>query len=183
MTLVEGLSIAGLVLGPVSAVLISLYVEERRQGGRRKWEAIRTLLIGRLNVADPSFQLAINTIPVDFRHDENVMAAWEAYMAAVNQLNDPKDAMAMKAAADRSSAAITNLLEKMLISDGYKPRAAGQIARSPYVSGSSAERYKMQQDALMAVVRVAQSTERMAVANETILERMPEPRDELPPNA
>ncbi len=82
MTLVEGLTIAVLFVGPVAAILVSLWAERRRETRSRKSNAVRLFLVGRLNLAEPSFQQAINTIPVDFADDDRVLAALEAYLEA-----------------------------------------------------------------------------------------------------
>jgi hypothetical protein len=162
MTLVEWLTVSGLVLGPAVAVAISLVVEDRRQRAQRKFGAIRTLLVGRLNMADPNFQTAINTVPVDFRGDEGVLTAWEAYIAAVQ----PGPA---EGAQERWNAALSKLLQAMLISTGYSERDAGKIGRSAYVSTSSAQMYILQTDALRAVIDVARNTGRLADVNEKLV--------------
>lgn len=171
MKLVDLLTIAGLVLGPTFAVLISLLVEHRRQAFVRKSNAIRTLLIGRTNFADPSFQVAINTIPIEFPRDDRVLAAWESYLAAVATQTPKGDESAARAIQERWNSSLSILLQAMLISTGYKEREAAEIARSAYVSTASAEQRRLQLDALSAVVEIASNTRRVAEAGEAMRDR------------
>ena len=134
-------------------------------------------MIGRLNVADPAFLMAINTIPVDFAHDEAVIAKWEAYIAETNKgLGNP-------ASPPRWGDALKELAQAVLRSIGYSERQAAAIVRGGYISTGYVDRNNLQTSALQAVVSMADSTKRLANTNETILERMPEPRDELPRDA
>lgn len=168
MTLTDELTIAALVIGPVLAVIISLVIEDRRQVTARKNTTLRTLLIGRLNFADPAFQLAINTVPIDFAKDQAVLAAWEAYVAAV-RVPRPANEAEERALKERWDAALAELLRSMLVSTGYRKRDAAQITRSGYVSQSSADQYQRQMEALIAVTRLADNTGRIATVNEAIL--------------
>jgi hypothetical protein len=172
MTTVEELTVTGLFAGPVVAVLISLWIEERRRQRLLKEQAVRTLLVGRLNFADPAFLTAINTMPVAFPKDQAVLAAWEAYLESVRTPPDRDDPASVQSAQGRWEIALSNLIESMLESMGYPRRAAKQIARARYVSDASANLLRLQQEALSAVVEVARNTSRMAEANEALLQGM-----------
>jgi hypothetical protein len=118
MTLVDELTVAGLFVGPLAAVLISLAAESRRQEHQRKSNVLRTLLVGRLNIADPSFQVAINTIPIDFAHDDRVLSAWEEYVAAT-AIPPGEDESTTHAAQTRWNNALTELVRAVLLANGY----------------------------------------------------------------
>ena len=158
MTLVDKLTVAGLFLGPLAAVLISLVAESRRQEHQRKTNVLRTLLVGRLNIADPSFQIAINTIPIDFAHDDRVLSAWEEYVAAT--AIPAGDQPATHAAQTRWNDALTELVRAVLLANGYSKRAAGQITRSVYISTASAD----QRCASARVIRVTSWSRSSAIA-------------------
>ena len=42
-----------------------------------------------VNLADPAFQAAVNSIPLVFKGKEGVLAAWAEYMATVNMAVPP----------------------------------------------------------------------------------------------
>lgn len=180
MTIVEGLTLAALIFGPVLAVLVSLWIEERRQGHARKSNTIRTLLIGRLNFADANFQYAINTIPVDFAHEDDVLTAWEEYLAEVAKPAASDAESDLRAAADRWNRALNGLIKAVLLAAGYSERAAAQIARAPYVSTASADLRRQQMGALVAIADVAMNTGRLADVTEKMLARL-EPPPTPPP--
>ncbi len=174
MKLVDWLTIAGLVVGPVSAVLITLMVDGFRQARMRKEMAARSLMTGRLNVSDPAFLMAINTIPVDFADDEAVIAKWEAYIAETNK------GAANPAAPSRWGDALNDLAQAVLRSIGYSERQAASIVRGAYVSTGYVDRTNLQTKALQAVVAVADNTGRMASANEKLIDRLADRGDLLP---
>lgn len=157
-------SVFGLLAGPVAAVLISMWIEERRQRRFRQLTAARGLLIGRINLADPAFQLAINTIPIDFAENDEVLTAWEGYIEAVAKqpVDDPQ-------VREGWLTAQRTLAKSVLIAIGYKERAAAQIVRNPYTAGAYVDNVLSQQNALKAVVDLARNTDRIATANETIV--------------
>ena len=172
MTLVEGLTIGGLFGGPLTAVIITLWAERARELKLRRLNAVRLLLVGRLNFADMNFQQAINTIPVDFAGHDRVLAALEAYLAAV-AIHPPKgDEAAARAVADRWDQALENLATALLVSIGYSERGAAQFARSGYVSTASSDLRELQISVLRAVTDVAINTGRMATVNERMLESL-----------
>lgn len=182
MTLTEGLTIAGLFAGPVAAILISLGAERRRELKVRRLEAVRVLLVGRLNFADPNFQRAINTIPVDFAGHDGVLSALDAYLAAV-AVQLPKDDEAGARVVQNSwGIALETLATALLVSIGYSERSAAQFVRSPYRSSASGQMWEMQTGALRAVVDVATNTGRLADINQRMLDRMLGPGPEEPDN-
>jgi hypothetical protein len=172
MSLVEGLTIGGLFGGPVAAVIITLCAERARELKLRRLNAVRLLLVGRLNFADINFQQAINTIPVDFAGHDRVLAALEAYYAAVAIQQPAGDEAAARAVTDRWNQALENLATALLASIGYSERGAAQFARSGYVSKASSDMRQLQIDVLRAVTDVAANTGRLATANEQMLERL-----------
>lgn len=82
---IDWLTLAALILGPVSAVAITLWIE----GGRRKREGrllvLRQLMATRHLPSDPMYSVAINLIPVEFNDEPGVMAAHKAYHEALRE--------------------------------------------------------------------------------------------------
>lgn len=169
MTLVEGLTISGLIIGPVAAVGISLWFDEVRQQRLRRINTLRQLLVSRINVADPGYQWAINSIPVDFKTRKKVLSAYDLHMAAAAvQIQDntaPEERHRIHANTQQTFVA---MLKEILLSEKYDEREAGFIVRGPYFSMGYQDQLKLSNDALKAVVRVADNTAKMAAANEVI---------------
>lgn len=80
----EWLTLAGIVLGPIAAVLISLWLEARRRDREQKIIILRLLLTTRHLVGDPSYSAAINLIPIEFAGDQAVQAAYKNFIEAAH---------------------------------------------------------------------------------------------------
>ncbi len=163
MSLEAALSIAGLFVGPIAAVLISLWLDDRRQAYARRVASARGLIVGRLNFADPAFQLAINTIPIDFAKNDAVLSAWEAYLDAVNRT--PAEDPAVQAGWQVAQQGLT---KAVLIAVGYSEREASQMIRAPYAARSYVDDILLRGAAMRAVVQMAENTGRLATLNEQI---------------
>jgi len=180
MTLVEGLTIAALLGGPGVAVGISLWAEDRRQDRTAKMNVLRTLMLTRISFADPQFQAAVNAVPMVFKGDQSVLAAWEAYMAAVTKpLPDYEQLKKLKG--EEWNRSLGLLCEKLLLALNYPERDIAQMLRAPYSSTAFGQQQELQARALAAVVDVGSATLRMAAANEALLARLPQPT--VPPAA
>src|SRR3546814_19133659 len=68
----EILTLIAVIVGPIVAVVITLWVDGRRRDREQKIIVLRLLLATRHIPADPRFLTAINLIPVEFnaRRDE-----------------------------------------------------------------------------------------------------------------
>src|SRR2546425_4771992 len=79
MKLNDWLTLAAIVLGPVSAVLITLLIESLRRKKERRLHIVRMLLATRHLPADAQYNAAINLIPAEFNDEALVMDAWRIY--------------------------------------------------------------------------------------------------------
>ena len=79
----EWVSLVGLFLGPIVAVLLTLYIEGRRRTRDQHIQIMRMLLSTRHLAGDPLYSVAINLIPIEFNDSKPIMAAWRAYIEAV----------------------------------------------------------------------------------------------------
>ena len=78
MTLVDIFTICALMAGPVIAVLITRYLDEKREANRRKWEIFRNLMCFRKHPLSQGFVGSLNLLEVEFHDDKNVLAAWKS---------------------------------------------------------------------------------------------------------
>lgn len=73
----EILTIFALFLGPVFAVLVTRYIDYKRDIKTRKLEVFRTLMRYRKERLTYDFVGALNIIEVEFNDDKNVIEAWK----------------------------------------------------------------------------------------------------------
>lgn len=76
MTLVDGLTIFALIVGPTSAVLITRWSDDRHERQNRRMEIFRTLMRTRRTPMTPKHVGALNLIEFEFTQDVTVMRAW-----------------------------------------------------------------------------------------------------------
>lgn len=65
------------VLGPIIAVLITRWLDNRRFAMERKLSIFRALMKDRRNQTSYDFVTALNLIEIDFHKEKKVMAAWQ----------------------------------------------------------------------------------------------------------
>ena len=80
MTYKDWINLLAIVMGPLLAVLVTLWIEERRRIKDQRTQTLRMLLSTRHLPSDPAYSTALNLIPVDFNSKANVMSAWQAYI-------------------------------------------------------------------------------------------------------
>src|SRR3546814_1173640 len=84
----EILTLIAVIVGPIVAVVITLWVDGRRRDREQKIIVLRLLLATRHIPADPSFLTAINLIPVEFNARRDVMQAYNEFIEATRQRAD-----------------------------------------------------------------------------------------------
>ena len=83
LKLYEWLTLIGVIVGPIVAVSLTLWIEGRRRDHDQRVQVLKALLTTRHLPGDPAYSVAINMIPVEFNKSGSVMAAWHSYMEAV----------------------------------------------------------------------------------------------------
>ena len=78
MTLVDKLTIFALIAGPVIAVLIIRYWDEKRETNRHKWKIFRNLMCYYKHPHSHGFVSSLNLLEVEFHDDKAVLAAWNS---------------------------------------------------------------------------------------------------------
>jgi hypothetical protein len=76
----ESLAILAMFLGPVVAVLITRYIDSRRETRQRRWEIFRTLMGSRMMLTSADFVGALNLVEVEFQGQRPVLEAWKTLM-------------------------------------------------------------------------------------------------------
>lgn len=77
MSWVEVLTLIALIVGPISAVLITRYMDYRRERQQRRMEIFRTLMRTRRTPVEPAHVGALNLIEIEFATDAEVIRAWK----------------------------------------------------------------------------------------------------------
>lgn len=152
-------------VGPVVAVGITLWLQGRDRSRDRKELLLRQMVATRLNPADPVFNVAIALIPVEFRHEQTVLTAHKDFLAGAGRTAERPTPLQDAEMGRLQEALILAMLEVL----GFKTANARDVVRNPYSSVASANLAKVQQEALLAVPRLADAVERTATSNEELL--------------
>jgi hypothetical protein len=83
LKLYEWLTLLGIIIGPIVAVIITLVSQSRAQKRERKMNVLRALVATHRMPSDATYLAAINLIKIEFNDKPKVMKAWSTYMTAV----------------------------------------------------------------------------------------------------
>jgi hypothetical protein len=151
LKLYEWLTLVGIFIGPVVAVLITLFTQTSSQARERKLTVIRHLLATRRLPGDAGWNAAINLIPVEFNKSETVMNAWSAYMDSVRYKPAPENKGASQ---QQVSAAQTKLIFEAMKAAGLK-LSETDIQTEGYLSDGLVGRDTLYLDSLKAMRDIA----------------------------
>jgi hypothetical protein len=179
MTTNEWLTLLAIVLGPVWAVLITLWVEKGRRVRERRMYVVRMLIMTRHMVADPQYSAAINLIPVEFNDQEKVMTAWRTYSERV-RVPPSADSAHDVERQRRITVAQSGLIFEVLRTVGLKNQSEGDIQSQAYISQGFIDRDKVYLDSLRALPAIAATMEKQRELTQRIVEALP-PRPLAPP--
>ena len=156
LKLYELLTLVGVFLGPILAVLITLWHEQRRRTRDARQQVLKMLLAARATPADPAFNLAINLIPVEFNDCREVMTAWREFNLLTNTHVPPERQ------ADHQQRIVvkqTGLIYQMMLAVGLK-LSEGEIQTESYISQGFVQRDSIYLDSLVAMRDVANALAR-----------------------
>lgn len=85
LKLYEWLTLAGVFAGPLSAVLITLWIERRRRQNDARMQVLRMIMTTRRLPSDPAYLMAINMVELEFNDRKDVMEARRQYLDLVSQ--------------------------------------------------------------------------------------------------
>jgi hypothetical protein len=169
MELNDWLTLLAIVLGPMTAVSITLWIEHRRRVRERQLQIMRMLLSTRHTPANPQYNAAINLIPAEFNSQPEVMAAWRRYHDLVNQHPTPAD---LPDHQKRMSVAQSALIFQIMVSLGLK-LSEGDIQTQAYISQAFVERDTLYLKSLQALPEMAATMKEQVALTQRIVDALP----------
>jgi hypothetical protein len=154
----ELVTLVGIIVGPIVAVAMTLLVETRRRQRDSKIQIMRMILNTRHLPADPSYNAAINLIPIEFNNDKKVMLTWKEYISHVrfkpsDENKNGHDSLTI--------AKQTTMIFQLMKNLGFN-LSETEIQTSAYASEGSIIRDNMYLASLHANVRIADALENQA---------------------
>jgi hypothetical protein len=171
MTLNEKLTLIAIVLGPIIAVGITLWIEARRRVRERRLYVLRMLLTTRHLPADPQYNAAINLIPIEFNNQPKVMAAWRLYGERVNQHPTTEQQVDHQ---KRITAAQSGIIFEAMRSAGLSNLSEGDIQTQAYVSQGFVDRDTIYIESLRALPQIAATLEQQRALTQSIVDALPQ---------
>lgn len=119
MTTSEWIMIAAVVLGPIAAVIITLWHQDRKQKRDQKLTILRHALAFRHLPGDVNFSHAINMVPLEFAEHKEVVSAHKEFLKAASvQVSNPVDDDVVRTTAIKQ----TRLIYEMARAIGFNIR-------------------------------------------------------------
>ncbi len=119
MKATDWISIAAILIAPLVAVQLSLWLERRKERRRRQLETFRTLMATRASGLAPDHVKALNMIDVEFygsdKRSKAVLQAWRAYLDHLNMAATPSEAWGT-----RREDLLVDLLQGMAMHLGFE---------------------------------------------------------------
>jgi hypothetical protein len=153
------LEVAALILGPVSAVAITLWIEGERRQRESRLTVLRLLMATRHLPADPSYSTAVNLVPVEFNDEAAVMTAYKEYQEAIRQRPDPNDQEAVRLCEQIMGTKQTKMIYAIMRALKLKASEA-DLPVEAYAAKGFIERDNLYLASLHAQLRIATALER-----------------------
>ena len=147
MTFSEWMSLIGIFAGPVIAVAITLLWTNYSDKQRRREAVLASLVLHRNWPGSHQYVHAMSLVPLEFR-ERDVQNAWSACIDAAN-----------KQVAEQRH--VDDVVQAMMKALGYKIDHAGSIIRGAYISKGLVESISRQEDAMKAIIRLADAMEKI----------------------
>lgn len=157
MRLNEWLTLAAIILGPIIAVGITLWIEGRRRMRDSRMIVLRQLMATRHLPGDPLYSLAVNLIPVEFNDERSVMAAHKAYHEALRAsaaAPDDQKRQALEFLVSRQTKMIYAIMQSL----GLHASEA-DIPMEAYAAQGMVDRNALYLKSLEGMVRIADALE------------------------
>lgn len=153
LKLYELLTLAGVFAGPLSAVLITLWVDRLRRRSDARTQVLRMILTTRRLPSDPAYVMAINLIEVEFNNCPDVMKARREYMdLAIQEVSEERK----QEHDQRMWAKQATMIVGMMKAIGLKA-SESEILMDAYVSTGFVRRDDLYLDSLKAMRDVAEA--------------------------
>jgi hypothetical protein len=157
MTLNEWLTLAGIVLSPIAAVCITLWVEDRRKRRDSKMVIVRALMATRHLPGDANWSNAINLLPIEFNDCPAVMSAYKEYVQTIRR-EQPTEQAARKRFDDDIGTVQTKLVASAMRAVGLNVSEA-DLPVEAYAAGGFIARDNLYLASLQAQDRIATALE------------------------
>ena len=161
MTISDWLVIAAVIVGPILAVQIQKFIENRKAIKDRKMQIFRTLMATRATPLAPLHVEALNMIDIEFYKDKTIVGAWKLLLDNFgNYPKDPKEQnyqTRLTSSAERSSELLSDLLYEMAKALNYDfdkvhlRRAHSEIAAELLRLSFRSYRCRMERNACQAL--------------------------------
>jgi hypothetical protein len=170
MTKNEWLTLCAIFTGPIAAVAITLWIENRRQVRDRRLYVTRMLLMTRHMPADPQYNAAINLIPIEFNDRPKVMEAWRLFHERVNETaDDAQKGNHQK----RLTAAQSGLIFQVIKCAGLANLSEGDIQTQANISQGFVDRDQLYLESLRAMPAIAATMEKQRELTQRIVDALP----------
>jgi hypothetical protein len=113
------LTIVAIIIGPLAALLIQKYIENRRAQQDRKIAIFRNIMAHRASRLSAPYVQALNGIETEFYGDTKVINAWRTFVDHL-YAQDEKTDPTLARWSERNAELLTNLLLRMAESLGYR---------------------------------------------------------------
>ncbi len=151
MTTTDILTLLAIIIGPIAAVGITLWIDARRRKREQRIIVLRHLIATRHLPADPSFLAAINLIPVEFNDEKLVMNAYKEFIIASR---GPLDGKNDEHILQNSATKLTRLIFEVSRSLGFDLRET-DIQTLAYASDGWVKRDSLVRDSQQAMRDIA----------------------------
>ena len=151
LKLYELLTLAGVIVGPITAVAISLWAEHRRRQREARTTILKMLLNTRGMPSDAAWSIAINMIPIEFNGHKAVVQAWRDYIECVRYRPTDEN----RSAHDGNlNAKQTTLIHKIMVALGIG-LSESDIQTESYIAEGYLRRDNLYLDSLAATRDIA----------------------------
>lgn len=157
MTTNDWLTLLAIVVGPLVAVGITLWVEGTRRRRDSRVIVLRQLMATRHLPSDPMYSTAVNLIPVEFNDEPEVMSAYKAYQEAIRvRVSDDENenAQAIQVLVSKQ----TKMIYAIMRSLGLRASEA-DLPVEAYAARAMTERDALYLASLQGTVRIADALE------------------------
>jgi hypothetical protein len=155
LTATNWILVTATLTGPIIAVIITIVTERLRSRRQSRLNIIQTILNHRQTPANDQYQWAIMAVAIEYRNDKEVMAAHLAYMRHVGLQVTPE----MAAVHDRQTGEKLSTLMKLLFARVGSKISEADIDSLSYYTVGAGKRDEIIVNALIAIVRVANTLE------------------------
>ena len=165
LRLSELITLVGIIIGPISAVLITIAAEARRRRRDQRMQVLRGLIAALKAPGDAIWTVAINSVLLEFHDHKDVMHARREYLKLANDRAIPGQEQSYGDRMLVKQIALVYTIAKTL---GFRI-SEGDLRTEVYLSEGLAKRDELLLDSWRAMRDTATAVARSADAGEKLL--------------